>query len=256
MSDQRFLNADWPAPRNVHAMVTTRSGGISESPYASFNLANHVGDNPLAVAGNRDLLREDLPPRISYQWLDQIHGADVITIESAGHKISADGLVSSESGVACCVLTADCLPMLFSNKQGTEIAAVHGGWRGLHGGILENAVNAMESDSADILVWLGPAIGPCHYEVGSEIKQKFLENSASESHIETIEQSFTASTKEGKFQFDLYQFAKLQLALLGVTEVYGGGQCTHCDDMTFYSYRRDGATGRMASIIYFTDESP
>ena len=255
MIEQRKVIADWPAPANVHTLVTTRNGGISEAPYASFNVANHVGDSPLAVAGNRDLLREELPPRLSYQWLNQVHSADVEVIEGSGPVITADGLVTREPDIACCILTADCLSVLFTNKSGTEIAVAHGGWRGLLAGILKNTVVALESSSDDLIVWLGPAIGPCHYEVGNEIKQAFLFGCSSDDEREIINQSFMGSEKQGKLNFDLRELAKLQLQHLGVNEIHGGENCTYCDESNFYSYRRDGITGRMASIIYFTEAS-
>ena len=255
MTEQGMVVADWPAPANVHTLVTTRKGGISEAPYASFNVANHVGDTPLAVAGNRDLLREELPSRLSCQWLDQVHSAQVAVIEGAGSVITADGLVTREPDIGCCVLTADCLSVLFTYKEGTEIAVAHGGWRGLLGGILKNTIVALESPSDDLVVWLGPAIGPCHYEVGNKIKQEFLISCSSDDEREIINQSFLASEEEGKLRFDLRKLARQQLQLLGVNEIYGEESCTYCDESNFYSYRRDGVTGRMASIIYFTEAS-
>lgn len=255
MTELNMVVADWPAPANVRTLVTTRKGGISEAPYESFNVANHVGDAPIAVAGNRDLLREKLPSRLSYQWLNQVHSAQVEVIEGSGPVITADGLVTREPDIACCILTADCLSVLFANKNGTEIAIVHGGWRGLLGGILKNTILALESSSDDLVVWLGPAIGPCHYEVGKKIKQEFLISCSSDDEREIINQSFVASDKEGKLHFDLRELARQQLQHLGVNEIHGGESCTYCDESNFYSYRRDGITGRMASIIYFTGAS-
>ena len=253
MSSIEFLRADWAAPENVHAVVSLRQGGISVPPYNKLNLAEHVGDNPIAVAGNRDLLREALRLDLGYQWLDQIHSADVVEIESAKAKIKGDGLITMEPCIACCVLTADCLPVMFANKEGSEVAVAHAGWRGMQAGILKNAIMSMNSDPADLMAWMGPAIGPCHYEVGGEVKDSFIANSSTKDEIDMIEDSFIESSVEGKFQFDLYQLARRQLLSLGVSQVSGGGYCTHCEEDKFYSFRRDGETGRMASIIFFQD---
>ncbi|MDD9889450.1 MAG: peptidoglycan editing factor PgeF [Gammaproteobacteria bacterium] len=252
MNERYVLSADWPAPKNIHAFVTTRNGGISEGAYGTFNLANHVGDAPLAVAGNRDLLREALPARIFFQWMDQVHGSDVKTIASAGTVITADGLVTQESAIACCVLTADCLPILLTNQSGTEIAAVHGGWRGLRAGILHSVIDSMRSKPDEIMAWLGPAIGPCHYQVGLEIREAFLKESA-EDEAESVSRCFSQSDDPEKLQFDLYALARFRLGRLGVSSLYGGSFCTHCDEKKFYSFRRDGVTGRMASIIFMAE---
>ena len=228
MNNRRILSAEW------------------------FNLANHVGDAPLAVAGNRDLLRESLPARVSCQWLEQVHGNEVVLIESTGSKITADGLVTQEADIACCILTADCLPILFSNQAGTEIAAAHGGWRGLQAGILQNVVESMESNPEEIIAWFGPAIGPCHYQVGTEIRDAFLETCAID-EADSVRQCFTDSDEPEKLQLDLYAIARIQLEILGVSNTHGGTYCTHCDKENFYSYRRDGESGRMASIIFMTE---
>ena len=256
MSSIEFLRPDWVAPNNVHALVSLRQGGISISPYNKLNLADHVGDNPIAVAGNRDLLREALRLDLAYQWLEQVHSANVIEIDSTQSKIRGDGLITTESGVACCVLTADCLPVLFTNKEGSEVAVTHAGWRGLQAGILKNTVATMSSDPADLMAWMGPAIGPCHYEVGRELKESFTANCSTKEELEIIEGSFIESgsscgnNKENKFQFDLYHLARRQLMALGVAAVSGGEHCTYCEEDKFYSFRRDGETGRMASIIF------
>lgn len=255
MSNLEFIHANWSAPKNVRAVMSLRKGGISKPPYANLNLADHVGDNLFAVAGNRDLLREALMLDLGYQWLDQAHSADVIEIESASAKIKADGLITREPRNACCVLTADCLPVMFANKEGTEVAVAHAGWRGLQAGILKNTIAKMTSDPNDIMAWMGPAIGPCHYEVGIEVKESFRANAATQEELNLVESSFAESDLEGKFYMNLYLLARRQLLAMGVSSVSGGDHCTYCEGNKFYSYRRDGKTGRMASIIFFQEEA-
>ena len=255
MSNLEFINANWSAPKNVRALMSLRQGGISKLPYSSLNLADHVGDNLFAVAGNRDLLREALMPDIGYQWLDQVHSVDVIEIESASAKIKADSLITREPLTACCVLTADCLPVMLANKDGTEVAVSHAGWRGLQAGILKNTIAKMTSDPSDIIAWMGPAIGPCHYEVGIEVKESFRASAATQEELNLVERSFAESDLEGKFYMNLYLIARRQLLALGVSSVSGGDHCTYCEENKFYSYRRDGKTGRMASIIFFQEEA-
>ena len=253
MTGKQIFSADWPVPRNIHASVTTKVGGISEPPYKSFNLANHVGDTPLAVARHQEILQGLLPSQISCQWLDQEHGTKVVTIESAGSSIKADGLVTQEPNLACCILTADCLPILFSNQSGTEVAAAHGGWRGLYAGIVENILHEMQSRPEEIVAWLGPAIGPCHYQVGIEIREAFLDKCVTDEERVVVGQCFTESDFEKKVQFNLYAYTKLRLTSLGVADIHGGHYCTYCAGDNFYSYRRDGKTGRMASIIFMAE---
>ena len=255
MSNLEFINANWSAPKNVRALMSLRQGGISKLPYSSLNLADHVGDNLFAVAGNRDLLREALMPDIGYQWLDQVHSVDVIEIESASAKIKADSLITREPLTACCVLTADCLPVMLANKDGTEVAVSHAGWRGLQAGILKNTIAKMTSDPSDIIAWMGPAIGPCHYEVGIEVKESFRASAANQEELNLVESAFAESDLEGKFYMNLYLFARRQLLAMGVSSVGGGDHCTYCEEDRFYSYRRDGKTGRMASIIFFQEET-
>jgi polyphenol oxidase len=254
------IEPDWPAPARVKAYSTTREGGVGRGAYASLNLADHVGDAPDRVTRNRAILRERLQLPSEPLWLRQVHGCRLAgedaAISSAACSLGgceADGAVTGEAGVVCVVMTADCLPVLMCDDRGTRVAAVHAGWRGLASGILERAIAAMGGASARsaserisperLLVWLGPAIGPDAFEVGPEVRERFLE-----ADPESIE-AFRASG-DGRFLADLAGLARRRLARLGVTGVYGGGYCTHSDPRRFFSYRRDGVTGRMASLIW------
>ena len=243
----QFINPDWPAPANVRALATTRKGGVSGPPFASFNLADHVGDDPPAVARNREILRAFLPAEP--KWLKQIHGMHVATADMLNSPVEAVASVSFKTDVVCAVLTADCLPVLFCDRKGTHVAAAHAGWRGLAGGVLEACVTAMQRDPADIMAWLGPAIGPQAFEVGPEVREVFMGN------LPQTEEAFTAG-QPGKWLADSYQLARLRLARAGVSQVYGGGLCTYADADRFYSFRRDKTTGRMASLIWLEGDEP
>jgi YfiH family protein len=236
-----FLLPDWPAPANVRALVTTRAGGDSVGPYASFNLATHVGDDPAAVAANRRRLRRHLPAEPA--WLDQVHGTVCVAAEAGGLPATADASVSFAPGRVCAVLTADCLPVLFCDERGAAVAAAHAGWRGLAAGVLEATVAAMGLPASRLLAWLGPAIGPAAFEVGDEVRAAFVGPDPATAT------AFVAHG-EGKWLCDLYRLARRRLALAGVDRVHGGGLCTHGDPDRFYSYRRDGVTGRMASLVW------
>jgi YfiH family protein len=239
-----WLIPDWPAPAGIKACVTTRSGGVSVAPFDSFNLGDHVDDDPDAVAQNRSTLTTAL--NIQPAWLKQVHGINVVEA-SAAHVMQADASWSNTPGIACTIMTADCLPALFCNRQGTQVAAAHAGWRGLAAGVLEAAVHSFTDAPADILVWLGPAIGPQAFEVGLEVREAFMAP-----HPETAE-AFVPSVNDGKFMADIYQLARLRLAAHGVTAVYGGGLSTYNDER-FFSYRRGARTGRFASLVWI--ESP
>ncbi len=260
MIKPEMIEPDWPAPARVRAYSTTRDGGVGTGVYAGLNLGDHVGDTPEGVARNRAILREHLQLPSDPLWLRQVHGCRLAGEDSAipGDARSfggceADGAVTGTAGVVCVVMTADCLPVLLCNDRGTRVAAVHAGWRGLASGILERAISAMGGVSGRspsepiaserILVWLGPAIGPDAFEVGPEVRARFLE--ADPASIG----AFRASP-DGRFLADLAGLARRRLARLGVTEVYGCGYCTHSDPRRFFSYRRDGVTGRMASLIW------
>lgn len=231
----------WNAPANVCALVTTRVGGVSQGPYASLNLGDHVGDDPLAVTQNRALLRELLPAEPV--WLRQVHGLAVVEADRASGIPEGDAGVSRQPGTVCAVLTADCLPLLLCDAGGTIVGAAHAGWRGLAGGVIEATVAAMGVAPGQLMAWLGPAIGPQAFEVGDEVREIFM------GHDPAAERAFVAHGN-GKWLADIYQLASQRLARLGVPRVYGGGLCTFRDGERFYSYRRDGATGRMASLIW------
>ncbi|MBI4984397.1 MAG: peptidoglycan editing factor PgeF [Rhodocyclales bacterium] len=232
---------EWPAPSHVRALSTTRGGGHSAGRYASFNLAAHVGDDPRAVAANRALLCSRMPA--APLWLKQVHGTRCIGIDATAADVEADASFARVPGQACAVMTADCLPLLLCDEAGTVVAAAHAGWRGLAAGVVEATVAAMSVPGARILAWLGPAIGPAAFEVGDEVRAAFVDADAAAA-------AAFAATADGKWLCDLYALARRRLARLGVGRVYGGGYCTHGDGKRFFSYRRDGATGRMASLIW------
>jgi purine-nucleoside/S-methyl-5'-thioadenosine phosphorylase / adenosine deaminase len=261
-----IIEADWPAPASVTALCTTRAGGASAAPFDSFNLAEHVGDAPGAVRANRQRLRAALPPGSRIQWLQQVHGIRVVRADAApGDCPEADASWTRERGLACAVMTADCLPVLFCDRAGTVVAAAHAGWRGLAGGVLEATVAAMEVPGASLMAWLGPAIGPAAFEVGAEVREAFytsLDNGSRGADVsaetsraaedglrQQVAECFRPAGRPGHFLADLYALARLRLARLGVAAVYGGGACTWQDAGRFYSYRRDGRTGRMASLV-------
>lgn len=238
-----WLTPDWPAPANVRACVTTRAGGVSAPPFDSFNLGDHVGDKPAAVAENRRRLTEALGCRPA--WLSQVHGIDVVQADPAS-VATADASWSATPGVACTIMTADCLPALFCDRAGTRVGAAHAGWRGLAGGVLEATVDALGVAPAELLVWLGPSIGPQVFEVGPEVREAFLAD-----HAEA-ERAFVPSANAGKYMADIYALARIRLAAKGVTAVYGGDFCTFSDTERFYSYRRSSRTGRLASLIWLS----
>jgi len=239
-----LIEPDWPAPPWVRACSTTREGGVSDGPYASLNLGHHVGDVPARVACNRALLRERLGLPADPLWLRQVHGSALVTGLSPGpDSCEADGAIASGPGTVCAVMTADCLPVLMCDRQGTRIAAVHAGWRGLASGILERAFESLAVSPECLLVWLGPAIGADAFEVGPEVRQEFIAADP------TTDSAFRPS-ESGRWLADLAGLARQRLARLGVTAVYGGGYCTVSDSRRFFSYRRDRVTGRMASLIW------
>ncbi len=242
-SELTFIPPDWPAPTNVRAFSTTRAGGVSRGAYASFNLGDHVGDDPAAVGRNRELLRTALALPAEPVWLRQVHGTQVINAARDGAHAEADGAWSAQPGVVCAVLTADCLPVLLCDRTGTKVAAVHAGWRGLAAGVIEQGVRALGVTPDELLVWLGPAIGPRAFEVGPEVRTAFMK------HDPVAAGAFVPS-RDGRFLADLYALARLRLSALGVTRISGGGFCTFTDRDRFFSFRRDGSCGRMASLIW------
>lgn len=235
-----WIVPDWPAPLHVGALVTTRNGGVSQGPYASWNLAKHVGDAESAVEKNRAVLSEIVPTKPL--WLNQVHGTDVVDAAGPGSVFDADASFTRRRDRACVVMTADCLPVLFCDRDGSVVAAAHAGWRGLAGGVLEATIAAMACDAKHLMAWLGPAIGPDSFEVGDDVYAAFTE----------LEPPAADAFKRrgDKWLADIYALARLRLSAAGVTSVFGGGYCTYRDSARFFSYRRDGVTGRMAALIW------
>ena len=241
----KAIYSNWQAPKNIKALTTVRSGGVSLPPFDSFNLGDHVCDDPKAVQQNRSLLVDkfDLPHQPFF--LIQTHSTKVIELPFTGSNVEADAVYTQQANQVCLVMTADCLPVLFFNKEGTEVAAAHAGWRGLCDGILEETVAKFKCPTSDIIAWLGPAIGPTAFQVGEEIIEQFC---AFDSNAKL---AFTPDlTTSGKFLGNLYQLATQRLNKLGITEISGGGHCTYTEQDKFFSYRRDKKTGRMASLIW------
>lgn len=235
-----WLIPDWPAPASVRACVTTRAGGISQPPFDSFNLGDHVEDDPQAVAHNRRKLAEILG--CQPVWLSQVHSTEVVQADP-GQRATADASWTDQPGLACSILTADCLPVLFCDRAGSRVAAAHAGWRGLVGGVLESSLAALQRPPEEVLVWLGPAIGPQAFEVGPEVLAAFVAV-----HPQAVS-AFLPSHNPGRYLADLYALARIRLAAQGVTAVFGGGLCTYSDPR-FYSYRRSARTGRLASLVW------
>jgi YfiH family protein len=234
---------DWPAPAGVNALQSTRLGGASAAPYDSLNLGDHVGDAPMAVERNRQLLAALLPGEPV--WLKQVHGVDVINADAATCLPQGDACVATRRGTVCVVMTADCLPVLLCDDRGSVVGAAHAGWRGLCEGVIERTVQAMNVAPQGLMAWLGPAIGPAAFEVGAEVREAFLAKQAQ------AEDAFVPVAGAGnKYLADIYLLARQRLQALGITRVYGGGLCTHADRERFFSYRRDGATGRMGAFIW------
>ena len=235
---------NWPAPANVKALQTTRVGGISLAPYNSLNLGSHVKDDPLHVAHNRQLLSEFLPSEPV--WLNQVHGINVVDAAQTNCVPDADASFSTRKNVVCVTMTADCLPILICDTAGTLVTSIHAGWRGLCDGIIEATIAKMGVDSSQLMAWLGPAIGPNAFEVGVEVHAQFIAQDG---------QSETAFKPHGgKYLCNIYQIAAQRLNNCGLNQIYGGGIdtdfCTFTQNDQFYSYRRDGVTGRMATLIW------
>lgn len=242
MSD--ILRPDWPAPANIHAFTTTRLGpGVSESPFNRFNLGARCGDKPADVNANREALCRKYALPGEPLWLHQVHGIQVVSDDGTrGSDPLADAAVTMLPESVLAVLTADCLPVLFTNTAGSEVAAAHAGWRGLASGMLEATVMAMQSSPTELMAWLGPAAGPERYEVGEEVRQAFLD-------IDAAAASAFTPTRPGHYRIDMPAIARQRLAACGVSRVYGGEHCTLAD-IRFYSHRREQRTGRMASLIW------
>ncbi|WP_435626781.1 peptidoglycan editing factor PgeF [Candidatus Ferrigenium straubiae] len=240
---EHLIVPDWPAPPNVRTLQTTRRGGVSATPYDSLNLGEHVGDNPLAVARNRVLLNHLLPGEPV--WLEQVHGTGVADADMTDCRIRADACIARQRGSVCVVMTADCLPILLCDTQGTVVGAAHAGWRGLCDGVIEATVRAMQVAPQNLMAWLGPAISQEAFEVGDEVRAAFVA-------VQPQAASAFVPGQAGKWFADLYALARLRLNALGITEIYGGEHCTYCEREKFFSYRRDGATGRMGTFVWLT----
>ncbi|HVN41273.1 MAG TPA: peptidoglycan editing factor PgeF [Steroidobacteraceae bacterium] len=242
-----WIGPEWPAPARVRVLSTLRTGGVSTGRYASLNLALHVGDDPTAVAENRRRLRMAARLPAEPLWLEQVHGARVVANVAprapGDAPPQADACMATEPGRVCAVMTADCLPVVFSDRAGTCVAVAHAGWRGLAGGVLEATVAALKTPPTELLAWLGPAIGPAAFEVGAEVREAFL------GRCEACAAAFTPNAA-GRYQADLYALTRTALSALDVTAVFGGGWCTHRQAEAFFSFRRDRDTGRMATLAW------
>jgi len=256
MNKKSYLRVSWPASRsaklsNVHALTTLRNGGVSSGDFSDYNLATHVGDDLQAVKTNREKLIKDLQLPAEPVWLEQVHSNTVICAHELNANaasqtgIQADASFSHKKGVVCAVMTADCLPIFFCNSSATEVAVAHAGWRGLHAGIISNTIEAMKSRADELLVVLGPAIGPAVFEVGEEVFSAFVAKDS------LNEAAFTIN-KKGHYLCDIYRLARNELVSLGVDKISGGEHCTYSESELFYSYRKQKNTGRMASLIWMS----
>jgi YfiH family protein len=238
-----LLMPEWPVAARVRACTTLRAGGVSEGPYATLNLAHHVGDRADHVAENRRRLRTALGLPAEPMWLAQVHGAAVARPGDGRNGAPADAAVASALGEVCAVLTADCLPVVLADRDATRVAVAHAGWRGLAAGVLEATLEALDQPPERLIAWLGPAISQPAFEVGEEVRAAFLARSPEYAGA-------FAGNPRGRFQADLYALARITLTRAGVMSVHGGGWCTASDPVRFFSYRRDGTTGRMATLAW------
>lgn len=253
-----WLIPDWPAPAGVRALFTTRAGGVSQAPFDALNLGDHVGDNPQAVAANRAMLQQAMGAKPVF--LSQVHGSHTVHVsDTTPDGIAADACVTSQSGLACTIMVADCLPVLLTNESGTLLAAAHAGWRGLLGqaghGVLEEVVECFRipvsvssgNHAAKLIAWLGPCIGREAFEVGDEVRAAFVQH-------DPLASALFTPNRSGKWMADLQGLARQRLAALGVTDIYGNdgsrAWCTVSHPSRFFSYRRDGICGRMAVCIW------
>lgn len=238
-----WITPDWPAPANVRAVVTTRIGGVSEGPYASLNLGVHVGDDLEAVRENRRRVREALQLEHEPTWLNQVHGTQVVEAADFAEPPTADASFATSKGRVCVVMTADCLPVIFCDRRGTRVAAAHAGWRGLADGVLAATVAALQVPPAELIAWLGPAIEQSAFEVGDEVRERFVGLDGGNAR------AFVRNERD-RWQADLYELARSDLQRLGVAEIYGGGFACYSDERRFFSYRRDAKTGRMGTFVW------
>jgi YfiH family protein len=240
---ENWIPANWDAPEGVVAGTTLRYGGVSTGSFSTLNLGAYADDEPNAVSENRERFRSICQLPSAPRWLKQVHGSNVIVDPPAGGTPEADAAITRQPDVVCAVLTADCLPVIFTAADGTELAVAHAGWRGLAGGVLEATVGAMSTDPANTLAWLGPAISQTAFEVGGEVRDQFLEHDADAAGC-------FAENERGRWQADLYGLARMRLSRAGIVQVSGGEYCTFTEPERFFSYRRDGACGRMASFVF------
>lgn len=244
-----WIAADWPAPPGVRAGQSLRAGGVSAAPFDALNLATHVGDDPQAVAANRRRFCEILQLDREPQWLRQVHGRDAVRLPAPDAEPQADAAWTTQPGVACAVLTADCLPVLLSAVDGSVVGAAHAGWRGLADGVLEATLDAMATPPARLQAWLGAAIGPAAFEVGPEVRARFVDDDPA------LAACFAQGAGDRWFA-DLYALARARLRRAGVAAIYGGGRCTFRESAAYFSYRRDARCGRMASAIWIDPAPP
>ncbi|CCO44450.1 putative Cytotoxic necrotizing factor-like/Multi-copper polyphenol oxidoreductase,laccase [Vibrio nigripulchritudo SOn1] len=237
-----LIYPNWDAPSNVKAVSSTRIGGVSSSPYRGLNLGTHVGDDERLVEENRSRLISKASMPTAPVWLNQTHSTRIVNlVEPTDNVLDGDGAVTNQSGIVCSAMTADCLPVLLTDSQGTQVAAVHAGWRGLADGILEEALSHF---SGNVMAWLGPAIGQNAFEVGEDVRTAFSDV------LPQAVDAFSAGELEGKWFADMNQLATQRLNKEGVSRIFKSELCTYSDPQRFYSYRRDGVTGRMASFIW------
>jgi YfiH family protein len=241
-----YLIPDWRAPEGVRAAFTLRTGGVSAAPFDALNVGTHVGDLPEAVAENRARIAQALELPNEPAWLEQVHGADVSHLDQAQHITRADAAVTHALERVCVIQVADCMPVLFTSRDGSAVGAAHAGWRGLASGVLEATVHVLAVEPTNLVAWMGPAIGPECFEVGGEVRDAFMA-----SDPKAVE-AFVPNDR-GRWQCDLYALARLRLQAIGIGEISGGGWCTYTDASRFFSYRRDGQCGRMAALIWRED---
>jgi len=238
-----WLGIDWPAPPGVRVVSSFRSGGASAPPYESLNLGDHVGDDPRVVAENRRRLKAAAGLPAEPVWLEQVHGVNVADLDSQAHQGPADAAISRRPLRVCAILTADCLPLVFASESGETIGAAHAGWRGLKDGVIGATVRAMGVPPPQLSVWLGPAIGPRHFEVGAEVCETFL-------RLDPQDADAFERNARGRFMADLALLARRQLGRLGISRIHGDPECTYSRADRYFSHRRDGNTGRQGTFIW------
>lgn len=248
-----LIQPDWPAPKQIRALCTTRSGGVSLPPFDSFNLASHVGDAPLSVKQNRQILNDMAHLPSDPMWLEQLHTDKLVSLNgvdsSSWSAPEADAAWSSEAGQVAVVMTADCLPLLVTNRAGSLVCAIHAGWKGLANGIVRKSLLALAEKPENLLVWIGPSIRQPHFEVGQDVFEAFVKHSPKSARYFQMQEADSHSTQT-KYLADLAGLLIFELKALGVEQIYDSGLCSYEEDSRFYSYRRDGQTGRMASLIW------